>query len=222
MNELIFIAHTLFIMLSALSALRMGKLALTGFICIQTLLVNLFVTKQAMLFGLMSTSAEPFAVGITLSFNLLQEYYGKDVTRKALWASFYTVIFALLVSQIHLAYIAVNPAMHNHFVALFGFMPRIICASLVTYFTVEQLNRYLYAFLIKFFGAQKLMLRNYLSIGIAQLIDTIMFSFLGLYGIVENIWEVIVVSYAVKWVAISLSGPFLLLCKKVHATKTHT
>ena len=212
MNELTFLIHSAFIGSSVLFALYMGKEALIAFICLQGVLANLFVTKQITLLGLTATGADAFIIGSILSLNLLQEYFGSAYTKKAIIISFFTLIFYTIASQIHLIYIpSIYDFAHPHFSALLSLMPRIAIASLVVYVTVLFIERWLYGILKTAFNSKYLVLRNCISVGITQLIDTVLFSFLGLYGIVGNIGHIIIISYCIKIASLLFSTPFLAL-----------
>jgi len=212
MNELTFILHSIFISSSVLFALYLGKEALIAFICLQGVLANLFVTKQITLLSLTATGADAFMIGSILGMNLLQEYFGPAYTKKAIGISFFALIFYTIASQIHLIYIpSLYDFAHPHFSALLGFMPRITIASLVVYVTVLFIERWLYGILKTAFNSKYLVLRNCISVGITQLIDTVLFSFLGLYGIVGNIGHIIIISYCIKIASLLLSTPFLAL-----------
>ena len=115
MNELIFLLQTITVSLCALGALYLGKEALVTFICIQSILANLFVIKQTTLFGLNATCSDAFAVGATLGLNLLQEYFGRTITRKAIWLNFFFLVFYAITSQIHLAYAPSTYASFSNF-----------------------------------------------------------------------------------------------------------
>ncbi len=222
MNELFFITHTLFIMFCSLGALRLGKEALIALIVLFAIFSNLFVTKQITLFGLQATPTDAFTVGIVLSLNLLQEYYGKVVTQKAIWISLVGSAAYILLSQLHLAYIPnVFDTTQAHALALFGMMPRIIGASLFTYFIVQRLDSWLYGILKKKCNNNYFILRNYGSVIISQLFDTILFSFLGLYGIVESVVPLICVSYSIKLLVIGMATPFLWFSKKIMIASSH-
>ena len=216
MNELVFLAHIFTIALASVGALLLGKEALIGLISILAILANLFVCKQINLCGLTVTSSDALAVGIALSLNLLQEYYGRKTAQKAFWISFAGAFFYTLMSQFHLAY---NPAafdmMHGHYCAILSHMPRIIFASFVTYFIAQQLDMFLFGWLKQRFSGKYFIARNYFSVGICQLVDTILFSFLGLYGIVEHINHVILFSFAIKCLVILLATPAIWACKRI-------
>jgi len=220
-NEIFFIIHSITIATSTLIALALGRNALVAFICVQCILANLFVIKQITLFGLTATCADAFTIGATLGLNLLQEYFGKDITKKAIWANFFLLIFYAIVSQIHLLYIpTITDTTQQHFLPLLQLMPRIVIASFSVYLFVQMLDYYLYGLLKKAFENKYLVLRNYFSIALCQLIDTILFSFLGLYGFVDNVMHIIIISYSVKLMSIVIATPFVSLSQSIYH-RTH-
>lgn len=217
MNELIFILHTLIIAAFSLGALALGRSALVAFVCAQCILANLFVVKQITLFGLTATCADAFTVGATIGLNLLQEYFGKEIAKKTIWINFFLLIFYAIVSQIHLIYIPHSgDTMHLYFMPLLNLMPRIVVASFSVYLISQMADYYLYGFLKRTFQDRYIIVRNYASIAFCQLLDTVLFSFLGLYGIIDNIWEVIIISYIIKLASIIIATPFVGFSRKVY------
>ena len=217
MNELIFIFHSIIIALFALGSLLLGSSALVAFVCVQCILANLFVIKTTTLFGLTATCSDAFTVGATIGLNLLQEYFGKEITKKTIIINFFLLIFYVIVSQIHLFYSPyATDATQQHFVPILSFMPRIVVASFSVYLISQLADYYLYGILKKLFHNNYLILRNYISIAICQLLDTVLFSFLGLYGIIDNIFEVICISYFVKLISIFIATPFVGFSKKIY------
>jgi uncharacterized integral membrane protein (TIGR00697 family) len=216
MNELLFIAHTIIISISALIALYLGQAALVAFVCLQCVLANLFVVKQITLFGFSATCADAFTIGAVLGLNLLQEYFGRAITRCCIWINFFLLIFYVIVSQVHLAYVPNQyDTMQQFFVPILSLMPRIVIASFVVYLLAQWADYVLYGFLKRIFNDRYLMMRNIISIMATQLLDTVLFSFLGLYGIVQDVWQVIAISYLIKLVAIAIASPFVLFSKKI-------
>ena len=221
MNELIFILHTVIIAAFALGSLALGRSALVAFICTQCILANLFVVKQITLFGLTATCADAFTVGATIGLNLLQEYFGKEIAKKTIWINFFLLIFYAIASQIHLIYMPHSAdIMHLHFMPLLNLMPRIVVASFSVYLISQMADYYLYGFLKKTFHNKYIVVRNYASIAFCQLLDTVLFSFLGLYGIINNLWEVIIISYLIKLASIIIATPFVGFSHKIY-TLTH-
>lgn len=223
MNELLFIIHTLTIALFSLGALALGAHALVAFICIQCIFANFFVIKQITLFGLTATCSDAFTISATLSLNLLQEYFGKEITKKTIWTNFFLLIFYAIISKIHLLYIP-NSAdtTQQHFFALLQYIPRIVIASLLVYLITQLTDYHLYGFLKKLYKEKYIIIRNFTSILVCQLLDTVLFSFLGLYGIIDDIWSIIIVSYGIKLAAIIISVPFVGLSQWVYQQTTKT
>jgi uncharacterized integral membrane protein (TIGR00697 family) len=216
MNELIFFAHLFTLLASLLGALKLGKEALVGLICVLAVLMNIFVLKQITLFGLTVTATDAFAVSVTLGFNLLQEYYGIKITRQAIWISFYVSIVALILSTIHVWYLpSVTDIYHCHFESILSVMPRIVIASLTTYIIVMQVDALIYKALKKRFGSSHMVLRNYASIAFSQLLDTLLFSFLGLWGMVPYLSHIILVSYTIKIITIFCITPLIAVSKHI-------
>ena len=85
---------------------------------------------------------------------------------------------------------------------------------MVVFFVVQQFDVRLFAALQRFFKGQKLPLRLALSLIVSQTLDTVLFSFLGLYGLVSALSDIILVSLLVKGIAIGASAPFTALIRR--------
>lgn len=214
MNELLFFFSAFLVVTFALLALRLGKSSLIAFIAIQGILANLFVVKQMALFGFSVTCSDVFAIGGILSLNLLQEYFGKEAAKRAVQISFLSLIFFAVMSQIHLFYVpTAADETHSAFEAIFSSTPRIIIASIAVFYIVQQMDIRLFGWLKSF--VTKLPLRIALSLLVSQFIDTVLFSFLGLYGLVESVFDIIFVSFLVKCLVIATSSVFVTFSKRV-------
>lgn len=215
-NELIFVIHSILIGLFAILALKINKEALIVLLCIQALLSNLFVTKQIMILGLCATCADVFSVGSSICLNLLQEYFGQSIAKKAIWLSFFSLFFYLVMTQIHLLYMPTEfDLTHIHFSSIFEFAPRLIIVSLISYVISQQLDTILYGYFRTKFAGKYFILRNYGSLLISQLFDTAFFTIFGLYKIMPNLFQVFIISYLIKVLIIFLSIPIVAICKKL-------
>lgn len=223
MNELIFLIHSLFISFAAVACARFGKEALMVFISLMGVCANLFVTKQILLGGFTVTAADAFTIGAVLALNLLQEYYGTKVTLRAIWISFSSALLFTVLSQIHLWYIPAEcDTTQTHFFALLCNTPRLIGASLCAYLVSQHLDRYLFSFLKNYFNGNFMIARFCSSTLVAQLADTLIFSFLGLAGLVENLTHIVVISYLIKLGAVALTIPALWAARFIiHKHETH-
>lgn len=215
-NELLFISQAVLMALFSLVSLRLGRSGLISWITLQAVLANLLTLKQITLFGLSVTSGDIFAVGSILSFNLLQEFYGKSQARKSILISFSGMIAYLVFTQCHVLYApSSHDLLHESYQAILAFMPRLIIASVTTFVTVQLLDTIIYGAVRRFFGAGRLLLRATLCLMISQAIDTILFTFLGLYGVVSFPWQVISLSIMVKFAVIACSVPFVSFARRV-------
>ncbi len=214
MNEIIFIFHIVAVVGFGFGALRLGKEALVAWVAFQAVLANLFVIKQIGFFGFEVTCSDVFAIGSILGLNLLQEYFGKESGRKAIWICFYILAFFAAMSQIHLFYLpSVHDQTHAAFYTILQPAPRLLLASVGVFFFVQQVDLKLYAKLKKL----PLPLKNGISLVLSQLIDTVLFSYFGLYGNVASMFDIIVISFMIKVIVVFCMTPFVALTRRIYA-----
>lgn len=214
-NEFFFFADIFLVIGFAIGAACVGKSALTAFIALNAVLANLFVVKQMELFGLIVTCSDVFAVGSILGLNLLQEFFGKDAAKQAIKISFCSLVLFILVSQIHLWYVpAVLDRTHAAFTVILSSSSRIVAASIAVYFFVQKIDVLLFQWLQKIFSGRKLALRMGISLILTQFIDTVLFTFAGLYGLVSSVCGVIAISFMVKCLVIVCGAPLGALSRK--------
>lgn len=203
MNEFIFLTQIFLIIGFAFGALKLGKETLVSWVAIQALIANLFVLKQITLFGLEVTASDTFVIGSLLGLNFLQEYFSKEEANRATWICFFFMIFFMLVSQLHLLY---QPSSHDTtqsaFLAILTASPRLLIASMSVFFIVQQVDIRFFAFLRKVFPQVSFTLRTAMTLILSQFLDTVLFSFAGLYGIVASIVNIILISFMIKLIVI--------------------
>ena len=211
MNELILFFQIGIISLFLIIALRLGKEALVTFTVLQMVLANLFVLKQTTLFGLQATSADALAVGSFLGFNLLQEFFSRQLAKKTIAITFVFLIFYALMSRVHLLYMPSGiDTTHEHFVSLLSVVPWLVIGSMVVYVMAQCLDYILYGVLKRIWADRLLIVRNYIALGLSHLADTILFTCVLAYlGVITNIAHVVAVSFAVKFGIILIATPFV-------------
>lgn len=215
-NEIIFLLHIFITIIFCIGALKLGKHALIAMLCLLGVMSNIFIAKQITLFGCAVTCADVYAVGGILSLNLLQEFFGQSIAKKTIVSSFFCLLVFLIMSQFHLWYVPnYSDTAMPHYQALFGFMPRIAFASLISYGVVQYCDAQIFSLLQKIFAGKFFTVRTIISLVISQALDTLLFSFIGLYGIVESVAQIIIVSLAIKLIIIFLSAPLISLTKKL-------
>ena len=216
MNTLILTLHVVTVCGLSLFALRFGKEMMIAWLCMLAVAMNLFVLKQINLFGLSVTASDALAVGYLLGLNLMQEFFGQNIARKTVWISFFVSIGFIVLSQIHLAYAPnLYDCAHPHFSFLFSPMPRIIVASLTSFLVIQFVDLAFFGFLRAKSGGKYLVGRTALALIVSQTLDTLLFTFLGLYGLVANLGHIMLLSMVVKGVVILLATPFVQLSKKM-------
>ena len=214
-NELIFLSHIFVVVGFVLGALRLGNEALAALIALQAVLANLFVVGQMSLFGFSVTCSDVFAIGAILGLNLLQEYYGKDAANKAVRISFFCLVFFTIMSQIHLFYTPLpEERTYSAFYTILSSTPRIAFASMGVFYIVQKLDIRLFGWLKSLFRGNCLPLRVFISLVLTQLLDTPLFSFFGLYGLVVSLFDIIAVSFFIKCLIIGCSAPISIFSKR--------
>lgn len=213
-NECIFIFQTFLLIIFAFGANKLGKGTLIAWVSVLALIANLFVLKQISLFGLNVTASDSYAIGSLFGLNLLQEYHSKDEAKNAIWTCFFTMFFFAVVSQLHLLY-APSPydASQAAFETLLSTSPRLFLASLSVFFVVQLIDVRFYSFLKEKMPAYSFAARAGIALVVSQFLDTLLFSFIGLYGIVESIFEIITFSFLIKLAVIAFSTTILKLAR---------
>lgn len=175
-------------------------------VTLQAVLANLFVLKQTVLFGLQVTCSDVYAVGSLLALNLLQDRFGAKHAQQAIYISLFALVVFAVMGVWHLSYEPIpGDSMQIAYAALLTPAPRILAASLVTYGVVCFLDLWILASL-----RRSLVVGNAVSQLIAGFFDTVLFTFLGLYGIVDSVGQVILFSFCVKAAAILTTSVFLV------------
>ena len=226
MNEILFIAFTLFLLTVNLIAFRFGKTYVFLLIGLYSVLMNIFVTKQFDLFGFAITGGNALYGAVFLLTDILSEHYGKKEAYKAVRIGFFAMLMFVIATQVLLAF-GPNEMdfAHESLATLFSVTPRILFGSLLAYAIAQSFDVWCFDVIKKLTKNKYLFLRNNASTWISQFIDTVIFtavgltafSFLPFDGIipVEIFWEVTFATYIIKIIVAALDTPFLYLSYKI-------
>ena len=215
MNELIFFSHLLFILGSVTIALRLGKEALVSLFILLTVVANLFVTKEMVCFGFMITCTDAYTVGAMLIMNLIQEIYGKKVAGRILIALFFLLAVFVVMGQIHLQYLpSKSDVMHGAFQQILALTPRTMLVSIGAGVLAQKIGIELFARLRQKIERVPFWIPFALAAAVTQLIDTTVYSYGALYGVLHNMGHIIMVSYLIKLITIAAMAPCTLFMKK--------
>jgi len=213
-NELTFITHSVLIATFAVVGVRLGRGALTGFIAVCCVLGNLFVIKEATIFGLEVVTSDGFTIGANIAVTLIHRYYGDKAAKNSILIGAYCAFFFLLMTQIHLLYVPnIHDTMHPFFYAILERMPRIILTSFFVALMSFNLNLYLFDKITHLVGERFSNIASFFSMSISQFFDTTLFAICALYGTVHSVTQVIFFSSLVKCLSIAIAVLVVSLCQ---------
>jgi queuosine precursor transporter len=167
----------------------------TAFVVI--LLVSNLVAQKLIRFGPVTTSGAMILFPITYIFgDVFTEVYGYGASRRAIWLGFFGTALMYGVATLVIAMPA-DPEFRNQqaFVTVFGILPRILIASLISFWAGEFANSYTLAKLKLITRGRWLWTRTVGSTVVGQAVDTtlvIILTFAGIYTphkLVQIIWE---------------------------------
>lgn len=216
-NVVIFLIQILIVTLSGAFFAFRSLAWLTGWLSLLSVIMNIFVLKQIDIVGFEVTAADVYMIGMLSAINCAREIHGKDSVNTVVRGSWAISLVFVLLTQLHLA---IQPSANDnsqmHFLALFSPSLRIFFASLCTMIIVQVTDLKLFGLLKKMFKERAFGTRTGLSLIFSQTLDTLLFSFLGLYGLVSHLSHVILFALLAKSVVTFVSIPMVTLSKKIH------
>ena len=200
-----------------------GKLGIFIWIVLATILANIQVTKLVMIFGLEATLGNIMYGTIFLATDVLNELFGKKEARKAVFIGFFVMIITVILMTIALQF---NPHPEDFaqgaLETIFGFMPRILLASLTAFIISQLIDVYVFDKIKQKLPDNKyLWIRNNLSTIFSQAVDTVIFVPIAFIGVVstEVLFGIMLSTYLIKVLVAALDTPFIYLIKKVTPIK---
>ena len=185
----------------------------TAFVVI--LLVSNLVAQKICMIGPFAISGAILLFPITYIFgDIFTEVYGFAASRRAIWLGFFgtALLYAMAAAVIALP---AAPGWRNQqaFTAVFGFIPRILAASLVAYWFGEFANSYTMARLKLFTNGRKLWTRTIGSTIVGQAVDTVLVITLTFAGTapLRTILNLIASTYLLKVAYEALATPLTYL-----------
>ena len=202
--------------------MKLNKLIVLNGFFVMSLLVSNVTASKIISIGNLIVPAAVVAYAITfLCTDVIGELYGKEEANKTVRLGFILQLFS-----IGLLYVAIKlppaPFMMEYnevFQQVLGQSLRVVIASLIAY-TISQFNDvYIFHKLKDIHGSKHKWLRNNLSTITSQLIDTSIFITIAFYGIVPNLWALILGQFTIKVVLALLDTPFFYLFTKKSSNK---
>lgn len=196
-----------------------GRMGLYAWVGVATVLANIQVVKTIEMFGLVMTLGNTIYATIYLTSDLLNEKYGEQAAKKAVWFGFFTLIATTIIMQLVLRFepqpgdIA-QDAMQK----LFGLMPRLALGSLCAYLFSQFIDVKIYTWLKKKCpGRNQLWIRNNGSTLLSQMLDTLIFCTIAFWNEypLDVWWEIALTTYLIKFVVSAASTPVLYIARNM-------
>lgn len=191
-------------MLFYLTALFSGLLVVSNILGVKLFAVGEFMLPAAVI----------VYMATFLITDVIGEVYGKKNARRTVHAGFFTQLVVLLF--IWLA-IELPPApaftMQTEYEMILGGSFQVIAASLVSYLVSQHLDVSIFHRMKGRHGTRKLWLRNNVSAGVTQLVDTSIFITIAFFGTVpfEAMLGMIAAQYVAKMVIVLFDTPIVYL-----------
>lgn len=223
-NELFWAVMLLVNFVAIIGAYRLwGRLGLFIWVPVAVIIANIQVTKTVELFGVTATLGNIVYASSFLVTDILSENYGKKEAGRAVGIGFFSLILFTLLMNLALFF---EPApgdfAHESMNTIFGFLPRIVAASLAAYGISQLHDVYAYhRWKQKLPGKRFIWLRNNMSTMVSQLIDSLVFTSIAFWGVFPNavLLEIFITTYLLKWIVAVLDTPFVYLARMLYDRK---
>lgn len=184
---------------------------------VSLIVANIVSAKIVSFWGLVIPAA---IVAYPLTFlitDVIGEIWGKEMANRAVKIGFICQLISLVLISLSIL-LPVAPFADNQaqFVGIMKSSFRVVAASLVAYLVSQSWDVWLFHKLKEKCNGKNKWLRNNASTMTSQMIDTAIFITIAFWGVVPNIWVMILSQYLIKAVYALLDTiPFYLLTKNI-------
>jgi len=196
-----------------------GRDGLLGCIVLAILLANIQGPKLTIIFGLQTSLGVIFYSGIFFATDLLSEKYGRAEASKAVLIGFAVSVIVVLMMSLALMFqpsdqpntAEFSMRIHESFQAILNFTPRFVFGSLLAYLISQSLDVWLFHKIKERTQGRWLWLRNNGSTMLSQAVDTLIYSFVVWWGVVdlETALQLGMVKYGFKLAIAAIDTPFI-------------
>jgi hypothetical protein len=196
-----------------------GARGLLAAIVLSILLSNLQGPKLTVIFGMQTSLGVIFYSSIFFATDLLSEKFGRAEANRAVLIGFsVSVIIVVMLSLGLLFQPSDRPAsaefsnnVHNAFVTILDFTPRFVFGSLFAYLVSQSFDVWFFHKIKEKTQGRHLWLRNNLSTMVSQMIDTLLYSFVVWWGVVDlaTAIQLGMVKYVFKLAIAIIDTPFI-------------
>jgi uncharacterized integral membrane protein (TIGR00697 family) len=194
-----------------------GRMGLYAWIPLAAVVANIQVIKLVEIFGITATLGNIVYASSFLVTDILSEIYGEKKAKKAVYIGLFSLLAMTILMNLALLFQpASDDFAQGSLITIFGFMPRIACASLLAYFLSQTHDVWAYKFWRNRFPSTGfLWLRNNASTMVSQFIDSSVFTLLAFWGLypLDALVEIFWTTYLLKWVVGVADTPFIYLAR---------
>ena len=157
------------------------------------ILANLQGPKLTIIFGMQTSLGVIFYSSIFFATDILSENYGKAEANKAVRMGFSVSVIVLIMLSLAMLYLpsdrpetaAYSSSIHDAFATIVNFTPRFVFGSLLAYYVSQTFDVWAFHKIKTLTGERWLWLRNNGSTMSSQVIDTLIYSLVAWWGIVD-------------------------------------
>ncbi len=190
-----------------------GKIGLFVFAILSILIANIQALKQISLFGLSGSMGDISYIGIYLISDILSENYGRTTAKKIIYLGIFSMIATTIIMYFSLKVIPNSQDnVQGALKTIFGFFPRIVCASLMAFFISQSLDVFTYQFWRNKFPETKyIWIRNNFSTLFSQLVDNAIFTLIAFYGLFDYqyLLQIFITSCILRSIISIIDTPFI-------------
>lgn len=196
-----------------------GKQGLLASIVLAILLANLQGPKLTIILGMQTSLGVIFYSSIFFATDLLSEKYGRKEANRAVLIGFcVSAIIVLMLSLALLFQPSEQPAtagfsrdIHAAFETILNFTPRFVFGSLFAYLVSQSFDVWCFHAIKRKTHGRHLWLRNNLSTMASQTIDTLLYSLVVWWGVVDlaTAIQLGIVKYGFKLAIAAFDTPFI-------------
>jgi uncharacterized integral membrane protein (TIGR00697 family) len=200
-----------------------GEMGIIAIIASNVVIMNLFVLKGIVLFGMNATGGNVLYASIFLGTDILTEYFGAKKARKAVFIGFFVSVFFLIATRFILLFTPAEwDVYHAPMKLLFTPVWRIVGASMAAYIVAQNLDVLIYQWLKKLVPS-RLWVRNNGSTWTSQLADSFIFCFIAFIGEykLRVVFGIVLSTYLLKVLVAVIDTPFLYLTRPIVRLRPH-
>lgn len=196
-----------------------GRDGLLGCIVLAILLANLQGPKLTIILGFQTSLGVIFYSGIFFATDLLSEKYGRAAAGRAVLIGFAISVIVVLMLSLALLFepsdrpetAEFSRRIHESFQAILDFTPRFVFGSLLAYLISQSLDVWLFHKIKELTRGRRLWLRNNGSTMLSQAVDTLIYSFIVWWGVVDlhTALQLGLVKYGFKLAIAAIDTPFI-------------